>query len=141
MRQLKRACRRNRRLAEATAKKRSVKQSHAEIRPRKGRFTQSVVSAIGAAALIGMGTVAWAQQTNEESAVLPEVVVPGQQERDEDSYKAEAPASPKFTQPLVDIPQTVTVIPEAVIEERGATTLRNVPVISLQAGEGGLLRR
>ncbi|MCG3111234.1 MAG: TonB-dependent siderophore receptor [Candidatus Manganitrophus sp. SB1] len=142
MRQLKRTCRRNRRLVEATAKKRSVKQSHAEIRPRKGRFTQSIVSAIGAAALIGMGTVAWAQQTNEESAVLPEVVVPGQQERDEDSYKPEAPASPKFTEPLVDIPQTVTVIPEAVIEERGATTLRdvlrNVPGISLQAGEGGV---
>ncbi|NKE71728.1 TonB-dependent receptor [Candidatus Manganitrophus noduliformans] len=141
MRQLKRTCRRNRRLAEATAKKRSVKQSPAEIRPRKGRFAQSIVSVIGAAALIGMGTVAWAQQTNEESAVLPEVVVPGQQERDEDSYKPEAPASPKFTQPLVDIPQTVTVIPEAVIEERGATTLRdvlrNVPGISLQAGEGG----
>lgn len=142
MRQLKRICRRNRRLVEATAMKRSVKQSQAEIRPRKGRFTQSIVSAIGAAALIGMGTVAWAQQTNEESAVLPEVVVPGQQERDEDSYKSEVPASPKFTEPLVDIPQTVTVIPEAVIEERGATTLRdvlrNVPGISLQAGEGGV---
>lgn len=142
MRQLKRTCRRNRRLAEVTAMKRSVKQSHTDRRPHKGRFTQSIVSAIGAAALIGMGTVAWAQQTNEESAVLPEVVVPGQQERDEDSYKPEAPASPKFTQPLVDIPQTVTVIPEAVIEERGATTLRdvlrNVPGISLQAGEGGV---
>lgn len=43
---------------------------------------------------------------------------------------------------LVDAPQTVTVIPEAVIEQRNATTLRdvlrNVPGISMQAGEGGV---
>ena len=38
-------------------------------------------------------------------------------------------------------PQTIAVIPRAVIEEQGATTLsdalRNVPGITLQAGEGG----
>ncbi len=43
---------------------------------------------------------------------------------------------------LVDAPQTVTVVPQAVIEQRGATTLRdvlrNVPGISMQAGEGGV---
>lgn len=43
---------------------------------------------------------------------------------------------------LVDTPQTVTVVPQAVIEARGATTLRdvlrNVPGISMQAGEGGV---
>lgn len=43
---------------------------------------------------------------------------------------------------LVDAPQTVTVIPLEVIEQRNATTLRdvlrNVPGISMQAGEGGV---
>jgi catecholate siderophore receptor len=55
--------------------------------------------------------------------------------------RASAPSSPKYTQPLVDVPQTIAVIPRAVIEEQGATTLRdvlqNVPGLTIQAGEGG----
>jgi catecholate siderophore receptor len=49
--------------------------------------------------------------------------------------------SPKFTQPLRDIPQTIAVIPKETIHAQGATTLRdvlrNVPGITFQAGEGG----
>ena len=49
--------------------------------------------------------------------------------------------SPKYAAPLRDIAQTIAVIPRAVMEEQGATTLsealRNVPGITLQAGEGG----
>jgi len=49
--------------------------------------------------------------------------------------------STKYTEPLLDSPQTVTVISRKVIEEQGATTLRdtlrNVAGISLAAGEGG----
>lgn len=56
-------------------------------------------------------------------------------------YKPERLASPKFTQPLRDLPQTVTVIPKEVIREQHADSLRdvlrNVPGISMQAGEGG----
>ncbi len=51
-------------------------------------------------------------------------------------------SSPKYTVPLTDIPQTITVVPQEVIQQRGATTLRevlrNVPGISIQAGEGGV---
>ena len=40
-----------------------------------------------------------------------------------------------------DIPQTITVIPREVIEQQGATTLRdvlqNVPGLTITAGEGG----
>ena len=50
-------------------------------------------------------------------------------------------ASPKFTAPLRDIPQTINVIPSELMEEQGATTLRdalrNVTGITFQAGEGG----
>jgi catecholate siderophore receptor len=50
--------------------------------------------------------------------------------------------SPKYTEPLRDTPQTITVIPESVIKAQGATTLRdvlkNVTGISIQAGEGGV---
>ena len=51
-------------------------------------------------------------------------------------------ASPKFTEPLRDIPQTINVITSDVMEQQGATTLRealrNVPGITFQAGEGGV---
>jgi catecholate siderophore receptor len=51
-------------------------------------------------------------------------------------------ASPKFTEPLRDVPQTITVIPAAVMQQQGAVTLRdvlrNVSGITFQAGEGGV---
>jgi catecholate siderophore receptor len=54
---------------------------------------------------------------------------------------ATGPSSPKYTEPLRDTPQTITVIPRELIEQQGATTLRevlrNVTGISIQAGEGG----
>jgi catecholate siderophore receptor len=59
------------------------------------------------------------------------------------SVQGEAPrlASPKYTEPLRDTPQTVVVIPQAVLQEQGATSLRdalrNTPGITLTAGEGG----
>ncbi|MGD9904708.1 MAG: TonB-dependent receptor [Vicinamibacterales bacterium] len=49
--------------------------------------------------------------------------------------------SPKYATPLSSTPQTIQVIPHAVLSEQGAFTLsdamRNVPGITLQAGEGG----
>jgi catecholate siderophore receptor len=51
-------------------------------------------------------------------------------------------ASAKLPEPLRDVPQTVNVITAAVMEQQGATTLRevlrNVPGITFQAGEGGV---
>ena len=51
-------------------------------------------------------------------------------------------SSPRYTEPLRNIPQTITVIPETVIHQQGATTLRdvlkNITGISIQAGEGGV---
>jgi catecholate siderophore receptor len=48
---------------------------------------------------------------------------------------------PKLTQPLVDTPQSIDVVPQHIIQDQGATTLRdalrNVAGISLAAGEGG----
>jgi catecholate siderophore receptor len=46
----------------------------------------------------------------------------------------------KYTEPLLDTPQTINVVPQNVIEQQNATTmrdtLRNVAGISLAAGEG-----
>jgi len=59
----------------------------------------------------------------------------------DNGYKPEQVASPKFTQPVVDTPQTVSVIRREIIEEQNATTLqealRNTPGITLLLGEGG----
>ncbi|WP_177313575.1 TonB-dependent receptor plug domain-containing protein, partial [Burkholderia ubonensis] len=59
----------------------------------------------------------------------------------EHSYKADFSASAKFTAPLVDTPKSVTVIPQELIRNSGATTLtealRTVPGITFGAGEGG----
>ncbi|HYP12468.1 MAG TPA: TonB-dependent siderophore receptor [Bryobacteraceae bacterium] len=50
--------------------------------------------------------------------------------------------SPKYSQPLRDIPQTITVIPKALMEQQAATTLRdvlrNVSGLTMTAGEGGV---
>jgi catecholate siderophore receptor len=52
-----------------------------------------------------------------------------------------AVSSARYTETLREIPQTIEVIPQAVMQEQGAVTLndalRNVPGITLQAGEGG----
>lgn len=59
----------------------------------------------------------------------------------EGGYKTEKPSSPKLTEPLRETPQSITVIPNEVIEDRGARSLREVlqgvPGITLAAGEGG----
>jgi catecholate siderophore receptor len=48
---------------------------------------------------------------------------------------------PKYSQAMVDTPQTIDVVPQHVIQDQGATTLRdtlrNVAGISIAAGEGG----
>lgn len=50
-------------------------------------------------------------------------------------------SSPKLTAPLVDLPQTVTVIPQDVFHQQGAQNLtealRNTPGITFNAGENG----
>lgn len=56
-------------------------------------------------------------------------------------YKADRASSPKLTAPLVDTPQTVTVIKKELLQEQGAASvmeaLQNTPGITLQLGENG----
>ncbi len=52
-----------------------------------------------------------------------------------------AQSSPKYSEPVIDTPQTITEVPRSVMDQQGTTTLRdalrNVAGISLAAGEGG----
>jgi catecholate siderophore receptor len=75
--------------------------------------------------------------TEAPTTDMQEIVVEAQSQ----VYNPSRLQSPKYTEPLRDVPQTITVIPKAVIEDRGAFSLRdvlrNTPGISMQAGEGG----
>ena len=101
--------------------------------PRKGPSL-----ALGASVALANAMMLSAAADAQTATELPEVLVRGQQ----DSVKVENSSSPKYTGPLRDVPQTVTVVPQAVIRQQGATTLRdvlrNVPGISIQAGEGAV---
>ncbi|MCB1572977.1 MAG: TonB-dependent siderophore receptor [Xanthomonadales bacterium] len=56
-------------------------------------------------------------------------------------YAVNEPASSKFTAPLLDTPRSVSVLPEALIDDIGTTdladALRLIPGITFGAGEGG----
>lgn len=93
--------------------------------------------ALGLYALPAFAQQAPTPQPNEKSeTALPEIKVKGTK-----SYKPESPTSPKQTASLTDTPQSITVVPQAVLQDQGVTTLRdalrNVAGISLAAGEGG----
>jgi len=88
---------------------------------------------------------AWAQTpppAAEQKDPKDDVSLPGVDVRGErDQYKIEQPSLYKLPDPIQDTPQSITVIPEKMLEERGFFTLRDalrtVPGISLSAGEGG----
>ena len=74
-----------------------------------------------------------APKTDDKVVQLPTLQVQAQQNR--------TVSMPKFTVPLVDTPQTLTVISSDIFNTQGATSLsdvlRNTPGITFAAGEGG----
>ena len=75
-----------------------------------------------------------ADQQAQATSTLETVDVEGRRVRRE-------PASPRFTADVVDTPRAVTVIPQQIIEQTGATSLQDLlrtsPGITFGAGEGG----
>jgi catecholate siderophore receptor len=69
-------------------------------------------------------------------AISVQGAVPGTQ------YNPSQPSLPKLTEPLLDTPQSITAVPRQMIEDQVVVTLRdalrNVPGISIAAGEGGV---
>jgi len=61
-------------------------------------------------------------------------------ERSDYQSQNETASLPLYTEPILDTPQSITVIPQQLIQDQQATSLReilaNVPGISFQAGEG-----
>ncbi len=73
-------------------------------------------------------------ESGKDKVELPKMTV-------EEKRQAMPVASPKFTEPLRDTPQTIVVIPREIFTQQGATNLsevlRNSSGITFAAGEGG----
>jgi catecholate siderophore receptor len=113
---------------------------------RAGRRAVPFIRLLGST--VGMGlalavTSAWAQTPPTESkGSKDDVSLPGVDVRGErNQFKIEEPSLYKLPDSIKDTPQSITVLPEQLLEERALFTLRDalrtVPGISLAAGEGG----
>ncbi len=73
--------------------------------------------------------------------VLPEVTVQDTHTSDDESYQGKKTRVGKTEQLPKDIPQSVTIVPEQLMQDRNANTLkealRNVAGLTFNAGEGG----
>jgi catecholate siderophore receptor len=80
-----------------------------------------------------------AQTPAEEPKTMPKVSVAAAEP--EPTPKVDRVSSPKFTQALVDTPQTIAVVSKEVLTQQGATTLsqalRNTPGVTFLLGENG----
>ena len=101
-----------------------------------------LASAIG----VAIGTLSAAQmaqaaeeQHTSDAISLGATDITGQ--ADAQAYKTDASSSRKYTAPLRETPKSVTVIPQQIIQDTGATSLtdalRTTPGITFGAGEGG----
>jgi catecholate siderophore receptor len=86
--------------------------------------------------MLGAGTSLAATSSALAAAGIEEILVV---DSPRDSYVVEQSSLSKFTEALADTPQSISVITEGLLQDRGATSLddalRNVPGITLGAGE------
>lgn len=94
--------------------------------------------ALAIAAALPAGAAFAQEMSTQNIKELPTAKASAQRE---DSYKVDKSSSPKHTQPLLETAKTITVIPQSVMKDRNVDSLRdalrNVPGITLAAGEGG----
>jgi catecholate siderophore receptor len=102
---------------------------------RFSRMNGALLHAFASAGLL-FSTELRAQAVPPDAAI-PAVVIEGSLLP---NYMAGSLSSPKYTRPITDIAQTITVLPKQLMEEQGVKSLRdalrNVTGISMQAGEG-----
>ena len=133
-------------------RRRSFLRHMARVR-RRALTLQGVVGSTIGVGLTLAAPEAWAQTSSPSKPAegAPEVqskddmALPGinvQGERDQyNQFKIEQPSLYKLPDPIQDTPQSITVIPEKIMEERAFFTLRDalrtVPGVAIAAGEGG----
>lgn len=109
--------------------------------PAAGLTLQRTLAPLLGIATLGVVPVpGWADTAQASGAIsLPDINV----DSDRPSlYKTDRASSAKIGVPLLDAPQSVTVVPQQVITEQNAQSLqevlRNVPGITFMSGEGNL---
>jgi len=119
---------------EKRAKERKLRKALRKISLAAG---EGVGRAVALSLALASRAVAGEPEKKEDTFNLPPVVVQDQGA----SYVAPESTLSKFPVPLQDTPQSVTIVPEKLIQEQAGTTLRdalrNVPGITATAGEGG----
>ncbi|WP_158747795.1 TonB-dependent siderophore receptor [Acidisphaera sp. L21] len=107
--------------------------------PRLARVTRAAMG-------VAIGTTATGFDRHAEAQTAPDtqlapVTAVGAVAHPTGGYQVTMPTIDKLTQPLLDTPQSISVQPRALLDDKGVTTLRDalrdVPGVSLQAGEGG----
>ena len=111
---------------------------------RRGHALHRMVGSTMGMSLALVAPNAWAQTppSAEQKEGKDDVALPGVDVRSQrNQFKIEEPSLHKLPDPIKDTPQSITVIPEQVLDERAMFTLRDalrtVPGISLAAGEAG----
>jgi len=106
--------------------------------PPRGHLIPAAVAMAFCAPPALADTAQPSQQQERQHVELAPVTVSGSQLP---TSKVDASASAKYAAPLLDTPQTITVVPQHVLEEQNALSLRqalfNVSGITFNAGEGG----
>lgn len=99
-------------------------------------YTRIVPVSLSVLGLLAIPTV---QADTPKTLAIPATSVTGGYER-QDYKTAESRSATKIDAPLRDIPQTVNVVPESVIEDQGAQSmedvLKNVPGVGFSNGDG-----
>jgi catecholate siderophore receptor len=110
--------------------------SHLSFLGLQGFSRRRIAVAVGLALSAAGANV---QADTEEAKTLPKVSVAAPEP--EETPKVDRVSSPKFTQDLIDTPQTIAVVSKQVLQQQGATTLsqalRNTPGVTFLLGENG----
>jgi catecholate siderophore receptor len=113
--------------------------SSTKSRLTKRHLEQFKVSTLSSMLLLAASGAMAADAVEKEAGTLSTVKVNA--DAINSSFKAEKASSEKFTQPLVDTPQTIVVVKKELIQQQAATSLsealRNTPGITLLMGENG----
>lgn len=109
--------------------------SNPSLSPDAGRLPHRLAVAVSLVlATAALGSKAQADEPKQ----LPKISV---QDELESTNKIDHVSSPKFTQPLIDTPQTIAIIGPEILRQQRATTLsqalRNTPGVTLLLGENG----
>jgi catecholate siderophore receptor len=102
-------------------------------------FARRRIAVAVSLALAAAAQAAHAQAPADETKTMPKVSV--QADEPEPTPKVDRVSSPKFTQDLIDTPQTIAIVSKQVLNQQGATTLsqalRNTPGVTFLLGENG----